>query len=70
MDDLNPGSLTAVEAKLEPCLVEVGVGEVVQFERSGYFCKDGDSTADKHVFNRTVALRDSWAKLEKKLSQK
>jgi glutaminyl-tRNA synthetase len=69
MDDLNPDSLTTANAKLEPALAGVGVGEVVQFERSGYFCMDRDGTADKPVFNRTVALRDSWAKLEKKLNK-
>ncbi len=69
MDDLNPDSLTTVMAQLEPSMMDVAVGEVVQFERSGYFCMDRDSSADKPVFNRTVALRDSWAKLEKKLNQ-
>jgi len=69
LEDLNPDSLELVNAKLEPCLAEIPAGELVQFERSGYFCQDRDSTADKVVFNRTVALRDSWAKLEKKLNQ-
>ena len=69
LDDLNPDSLETVNAKLEPCLAAIPAGELVQFERSGYFCQDRDSDADKVVFNRTVALRDSWAKLEKKLNQ-
>ncbi|MDP7062325.1 MAG: glutamine--tRNA ligase/YqeY domain fusion protein, partial [Planctomycetota bacterium] len=66
LDDLNPDSLETVKAKLEPCLADIPVGELVQFERSGYFCQDRDSNGDKVVFNRTVALRDSWAKLERK----
>jgi glutaminyl-tRNA synthetase len=63
---LNPDSLELVAAKLEPSLAETGDAEAVQFERLGYFCKDSrDDSADHHVFNRVVTLRDSWAKLEK-----
>ncbi|MDA0668062.1 MAG: glutamine--tRNA ligase/YqeY domain fusion protein [Planctomycetota bacterium] len=67
LDNLNPDSLTKVTAVLEPGLANLPLGESVQFERSGYFCKDTDSSDEKLVFNRSVALRDSWAKLEKKL---
>ena len=61
--DLNPTSLEVLaEARLEPELAKAQPGEVVQFERQGYFCADNDSTPSKPVFNRTVALRDSYAK--------
>jgi glutaminyl-tRNA synthetase len=67
---LNENSLQTVSAKLEPSLVELKVGEQVQFERLGYFCIDSeDSSADALVFNRVVTLRDSWAKLEKQAMQ-
>jgi glutaminyl-tRNA synthetase len=67
---LNENSLDVVEAKLEPSLADLGREEAVQFERLGYFCKDSkDDTADAHVFNRVVTLRDSWAKLEKQAMQ-
>lgn len=60
---LNPDSLeTLTGCKLEPALSDVAAGEVVQFERLGYFCVDPDATADNPVFNRTVGLRDSFAK--------
>ncbi len=61
--DLNPNSLEVLkEARLEPSLASAKPGEVVQFERQGYFCADADSAPGKPVFNRTVALRDSYAK--------
>ena len=67
LDNLNPGSLEVVaDAKLEPSLGEAKVGTQYQFERVGYFCLDRDSTAEKLVFNRTLALKDSWSKIEKK----
>ena len=63
LDGLNPDSLTVLEnCKLEPALADLALGETVQFERQGYFCLDADATPDKPVFNRTVGLRDSWAK--------
>ncbi len=66
MDVLNPDSFEAVTAMLEPALAELADGEVVQFERLGYFCLDSvDHTADAPVINRIVTLRDSWAKIEK-----
>ena len=66
---LNPNSLQVLtECKLEPSLAEVEVGYRCQFERHGYFCVDSDSDpkAGKLVFNRTVSLKDSWAKWQKK----
>ena len=65
--NLNPASLQLVgNAKLEPSLARATAGERYQFERLGYFCVDRDSTAGKLVFNRTVALKDAWARAEKK----
>ena len=67
LDDLNPDSLNVLRGcKLEPGLANLSLGETVQFERQGYFCKDPDSTPEAPVFNRTVGLRDSWAKAQKK----
>jgi glutaminyl-tRNA synthetase len=65
--DLNPDSVEVIEnAKLEPALAQAKAGEAVQFERSGYFTADPDSAAGHMVFNRTVGLRDSWAKVADK----
>ena len=65
MDAINPNSLKVLSnCKLEPSLMDVQIGESIQFERLGYFCKDPDSK-DSPVFNQTVALRDSWAKIDK-----
>ena len=64
MDDVNPASRTVLTGcRLEPALADAAVGEAVQFERQGYFCRDPDSTPARPVFNRTVGLRDSWARL-------
>jgi glutaminyl-tRNA synthetase len=66
-DNLNPHSLEVIsQAKIEPSLAAAAAGSRYQFERLGYFCVDPDSLPGKLVFNRTVALKDSWAKLEKK----
>src|SRR5439155_415308 len=63
---LNPRSLEVVrDAKLERSLANAAVGGRYQFERLGYFCVDPDSGPRKPVFNRTVALKDTWAKIEK-----
>ncbi|MBR7108049.1 MAG: glutamine--tRNA ligase/YqeY domain fusion protein [Lentisphaeria bacterium] len=62
LTQLNPDSLKVVKGFLERALDEVKVGDVVQFERVGYFACDQDSTAERKVFNRTVTLKDSWAK--------
>ena len=65
-DNLNPNSLTIIEkAKLEPSLGNCNPGDKYQFERLGYFCLDTDSTNEQVVFNRTVTLRDAWAKARK-----
>jgi glutaminyl-tRNA synthetase len=63
--DLNPNSLEVLpDARLEPALAVPGnSSEPVQFERQGYFCPDQDSKPGKLVFNRTVGLRDTWAKV-------
>jgi glutaminyl-tRNA synthetase len=67
LDNLNPNSLEIVaEAKLEPSLAHAQIEDRYQFERVGYFCVDPDSTSERLVFNRTLALKDSWAKIEKK----
>ena len=63
---LNPNSLRVlVSAKIEPSVKGAAPGGLYQFERVGYFCVDKDSTLEKPVFNRTVQLRDTWAKIEK-----
>jgi glutaminyl-tRNA synthetase len=65
--NLNPNSLEVIsQAKLEPSLANPPVGSRYQFERLGYFCVDPDSGPGKPVFNRTVALKDTWAKIEKR----
>ena len=67
LDHLNPDSLKEqAGCKMEPALAEAKTGEPVQFERLGYFALDRESTGDALVFNRTVALRDSWAKVQRK----
>src|SRR5207302_549421 len=64
--NLNPNSLDVIShAKVEPSLLKAAIGNRYQFERLGYFCVDRDSAPAKLVFNRTVALKDTWAKLEK-----
>ena len=59
-DNLNPDSLKVVSGYVEKALLNCEVGAKYQFMRNGYFCKDKDSTDEKPVFNRTVALRDSF----------
>ena len=62
-DHLNPNSLVVIhKAFAEPSLKGAGTGDKFQFMRKGYFCVDLDSTSDKYIFNRTVTLKDSWAK--------
>jgi glutaminyl-tRNA synthetase len=61
---INPQSLEVItDARVEPSLAEMNTGEAIQFERQGYFCRDKDSQPGKPVFNRTVGLRDTWAKV-------
>ncbi len=67
LDNLNPNSLEIVsDAKLEPSLASAKPGDRFQFERVGYFCVDPDSTETRKIFNRTLPLKDTWAKIEKK----
>ncbi|MCK5836243.1 MAG: glutamine--tRNA ligase, partial [Desulfobacula sp.] len=73
IENLNPDSLEALEScKLEKCLGDATPETIYQFERLGYFCRDSnhqeasDSPRDHPVFNRTVTLRDAWAKLKKR----
>ncbi len=69
--NLNPGSLEVIpQAKLEPSLASAPIESRYQFERLGYFCVDPDSRPGSLVFNRTVALKDTWAKVEKKIEKK
>ena len=64
---LNPESLTVLEGcRVEPALAGLSPGETVQFERLGYFCLDADSKPGSPVFNRTVSLRDAWARMQAK----
>jgi glutaminyl-tRNA synthetase len=65
LSNLNPNSLEVLtDCKLEPSLATARPGDRYQFERLGYFCADPDTTGKRLVFNRTVALRDTWAKIE------
>lgn len=67
IDGLNPNSLSVnKQAKIELSMANAQIGETVQFERLGYFCVDKDSAANKLIFNRTLPLKDSWAKAAKK----
>lgn len=66
-DDLSPTSEVVIrEARLEPLLADTPVGATVQFERLGYFCMDPDSASEAPVFNRTLTLKDTWARLRAK----
>ena len=63
---LNPESLEVRDnCKIEPAVKELAPGDNIQFERTGYFCVDPDTSAEKMVFNRTTGLRDTWAKMNK-----
>jgi glutaminyl-tRNA synthetase len=64
---LNPKSLEVLHGKAEPSVKDARPGDRYQFERLGYFCTDKSSTVERLVFNRTVELRDTWAKLQKQL---
>ncbi len=69
--NLNPNSLEILhDAKLEPSLLEAQAGAYYQFERLAYFCVDPDSTPGHPVFNRTLPLKDTWAKIEKREKRK
>ena len=62
--NLNPDSLRIITAKAEPGLAAAKPGEKYQFQRTGYFCVDKDSVPGKIIFNRTVTLKDDWAKMK------
>ena len=64
-DNLNPESMIVTKGWLEPSLAGAEPGRTFQFERVGYFCPDTDTTPGHPVFNRTVTLKDSWAKINK-----
>jgi glutaminyl-tRNA synthetase len=66
LDDINPESFTVLQdCQLEPALANAPVGATLQFERLGYYCADPDGTPERPVFNRTVGLRDTWAKVQR-----
>ncbi len=66
LDGVNPDSIEVLDSCLvEPSLAGAPAGSRFQFERQGYFCVDPDSGSDKLVFNRTLSLRDTWAKIQK-----
>ena len=68
--NLNPSSLQILKgSKVEPALTAAQVGDRFQFMRQGYFCVDPDAAPDAPVFNQTVSLRDSWAKVQRKAKQ-
>ncbi len=64
LEFINPNSLEVITGYVEPGLKNAKPGERFQFQRMGYFCVDKDTTDDKLIFNRTVGLRDSWAKIQ------
>ncbi|MBG49221.1 MAG: glutamine--tRNA ligase [Pseudozobellia sp.] len=66
MEFINPNSLEIITAFVEPSLQESSPGDRFQFQRMGYFCVDPDSSGEKLVFNKTVGLRDTWAKIQQK----
>ncbi|HIC92825.1 MAG TPA: glutamine--tRNA ligase, partial [Anaerolineae bacterium] len=69
--NLNPRSLEVLTScRVEPSLADAKPGDIFQFERKGYFCVDPDSANGKLVFNLTVTLRDTWAKIEKRLKER
>ena len=70
LDHINPQSLEVLTScKVEPSLASAPPGSRYQFERLGYFCVDPDSTSGRLVFNRTVSLRDTWAKIEEAMKR-
>ena len=69
MDFINPNALKTIEAFVEPSLKEAKVGDRFQFQRLGYFNVDDDSTSDNLVFNKTVGLRDTWARVKPKQNE-
>ncbi|MCK4672182.1 MAG: glutamine--tRNA ligase, partial [Candidatus Aegiribacteria sp.] len=71
MKTINPDSLTVLTScRLEPSVAAFETGVPLQFERKGYFCVDPESMPDKLIFNRTISLRDTWKKIQRKTSGK
>ena len=66
LDYLNPNSLSVRTAYAEPALKDAKAGDKFQFLRKAFYCADADSTPEKLVFNLTVGMKDSWAKINKK----
>lgn len=66
MEFINKDSLDVITGYLEPSLKDAKIGDQVQFQRLGYYCVDPDTTSEKLIFNRTVGLRDTWAKIQEK----
>ena len=66
LDFINPDSLQIISAFVEPSLANAEIGDRFQFQRMGYFNIDPDSKPEKLVFNRTVGLRDTWAKIQER----
>ncbi|MDP6155498.1 MAG: glutamine--tRNA ligase, partial [Candidatus Thermoplasmatota archaeon] len=67
---LNPDSLSILKGcKVEPAVKELNKYDRFQFERQGYFCVDPDTSSEKLVFNRTVGLRDTWARIQKQVKK-
>ncbi|MHA1565417.1 MAG: glutamine--tRNA ligase/YqeY domain fusion protein [Alphaproteobacteria bacterium] len=70
-DQLNPDAMVTLQGcRLEPSLADTALGQTLQFERAGYFCADPDSSPDALIFNRTIGLRDAWAKIQAKAPSK
>jgi glutaminyl-tRNA synthetase len=67
--NLNPNSLVVTSCRIEPSVAGAEPGTRYQFERQGYFCVDPDTRSNRLIFNRTVTLRDSWAKIEKAMTK-
>jgi glutaminyl-tRNA synthetase len=70
LDNINPDSLEVLAAYVEPSVKDAPAGTTYQFERLGYFCIDPDTTAERMVINRTVTLKDSWAKIAKQMGSR
>lgn len=65
-ENLNPDSLAVIQAKVEPSVADLAIGQTIQFERKGYYCLDKTSRPDHLVINQTITLRDTWAKIQKR----
>jgi glutaminyl-tRNA synthetase len=65
-ENLNPDSLAVIQAKVEPSVADLPIGQTIQFERKGYYCPDITSSPERLVINQTITLRDTWAKIQKR----